>query len=227
MSGLPPTLRMRQSECAFVANYLRVLVEWDARAAVRIQQRGTVVGIWGAPPTQCLTFIAVPLSSAGEDPITDRTVSAGRLRDCLGDVSTTARGFGGRSINVPEAVVGSLELMRLPPREHWEPIKTGTAQDVVPGIDAAIGEFRQRVPQAPLDPTSGQRVADEIWSRPGWGTIPIRALHTAKSLGFLANSQAPVQAQTQTGWTRFITASGQVFSSAEVGTLSLRLTTLN
>lgn len=224
--NLPSVLRMRQAECAFVANYLRVLIEWDAKASVRMQQRGKVLGIWGAPPTECVTFIGVPLSSEGDDPIHDRTVSAGRLRDCLGDVATPSRGFGGRDVNVPEPVMGNANLSMLPPMSGWTDVSAGEASETQPVIDAAISEFRQRVPESNLDPKAGQRVADEIWARPGWGEVPVRALHTARSLGFLAKPQAPVRSQAQPGWTRFITASGQVFAPEEIGTLSLRLTTL-
>ena len=228
MADATSVLRMRQAEAAFFANYLRVLIEWDARASVRIQQRGAVIGVWGAPPTECVSFIALPLSSAGEplDAITDRTVSAGRMRDCLGDVTARPRGFAGRSINVPEPVSGPIELMRLPPKSDWEPGMTGTADHVSPIIDAAIAEFRARVPED-RNIERAQRVADEIWSRPGWSGVPIRALHTAKSLGFLAKPDAPVQALKHPGWSRFITPAGQVFSPEEIGTLSLRLPNLN
>ena len=58
-------LRMRHSEVVFLAAYLKQLVDWDARACVRIQQRGSAAGFFGAPPTGCISFIALPFVIGG------------------------------------------------------------------------------------------------------------------------------------------------------------------
>ena len=222
-------LRMRHAEVVFLAGYLKQLVEWDAKACVRIQQRGAVAGFFGAPPTGCISFIAVPLSSAGEevDWIHDRTVSAGRMRDVLGDVTVAPRGFAGRQLMVPEPVSGPLELLELPPMSGWELTAEAPAADALPGIAAAVADFKSRVdPSLGVDEAAAQRVADEIWSRKGWADVPMRILQTAKLLGFLSNEEAVIRAATLPRWDRLATGAGQVFSKHESANLSLSLTVL-
>ena len=222
-------LRMRHSEVVFLAAYLKQLVDWDARACVRIQQRGSAAGFFGAPPTGCISFIALPLSSAGEqqDQVHDRTVSAGRLRDILGDVTVAPRGFAGRELKMPDPASGPLELLELPPTSGWELTAEGSAADAVPSIDAAIAEFRRRVGAGPdVDEAAAQRVANEIWSQQGWGEVPIRVLQTAKLLGFLANEEALIQTAHLAGWNRLRTGAGQVFAKTEASNLTLSLTVL-
>jgi|GEM_PF-676617 len=210
--GSTAEVRMRQGEAAFLASYLHVLQEWDGRASVRMQQRDSIIGVYGSPPTECYSFVAIPLASAGDPDKSfgDRTVSVGRMRDCLGDVSTPARGVAGRPISIPEAITGAPSLAMLPPKSDWESVATSEVSQVAPIIESAIEEFKRRAPDN--DPEAAQRLADEIWDRPGWSGVPIRALHTARSLGFLAKPEAPVQAMTRPGWFRLVTPSGQIFA---------------
>ncbi|NQU36752.1 MAG: hypothetical protein HQ526_04040 [Actinobacteria bacterium] len=217
-------LHMRHAEVVFLASYLNSLTEWDARAAVRIVQRDRVVGFFGAPPTGCITFIAVPLSSAGEEQevVHSRTVSAGRMRDVLGDVSLPPRGFAGRRLRVPDPVTGPLELLTLPPLSGWERTESTTAEALGPLVEEALGEFRRRVPQdANIEAAAAQRVAEEIWSRPALGDVPVRAVHTAHRLGFLNKDTATVDAAQVPGWTRLATPSGQVFTALGTSNLTL------
>lgn len=222
-------LNMRHGEVVFLAAYLQQLVAWDARACVRIQQRGAVAGFFGAPPTGCISFIALPLSSEGdaEAQVEDRTVVAGRLRDILGDVTVSPRGFAGRQLKMPDPVAGPLELLDLPPTADWELTADGVAADLTPSLDAATAEFRKRVPVGQgIDEASAQRVANEIWSGQGWGGVPIRLLQTARLLGFLTNEEAAVQAAQIDGWDRLATGAGQVFSRTDSGNLTLELSAL-
>lgn len=215
---------MRHAEVVFLASYLNSLTEWDARASVRIVQKDRVVGFFGAPPTGCITFVAVPLSSAGEpeEVVHGRTVSAGRMRDVLGDVSLPPRGFAGRRLRVPDPVTGPLELLTLPPLSGWERTGSTTAAELSPLIDGALGEFRRRVPQdANVDAAAAQRVAEEIWSRPALDDVPMRAVHTAHRLGFLSKESATVDAAIAPGWTRLATPSGQVFTAEGTSNLTL------
>ena len=217
-------LHMRYAEVVFLASYLNHLTEWDARASVRITQRDRVVGFFGAPPTGCITFIAVPLSSAAEEEevVHGRTVSAGRMRDVLGDVSRPPRGFAGRRLRVPDPVTGPLELLSLPPLSGWQGTDSTTAGALSPLIDDAMIEFRRRVPpDAGVDAAAAQRVAEEIWSRPALSEVPIRAVHTARRLGFLAKDSASVDMAAAPGWTRLSTPSGQVFTSEGASYLTL------
>ncbi|MGV1036172.1 MAG: hypothetical protein ACOYD0_03970 [Candidatus Nanopelagicales bacterium] len=220
----PASLHLRYSEAVFLAGYLRVLVEWDGRACVRLLQRRNVVGVFGAPPTGCLAFIALPLVTGELDapvPVADRTISAGRLRDIIGDV--TVRVDQDRIVQIPEAVTGPSELALLPPSDGWQASGSSTTRTVVEVVDQAVAQFKSRVPNTDVNPEIAEREADRIWSRPGWEGVPVRALHTAKSLGFLNNLDGQVSAARLPGWSRFSTSAGQVFTPDEVGTLSLRL----
>jgi hypothetical protein len=220
---------MRHGEVVFLAAYLQKLVEWDARACVRMQQRGAFVGIFGAPPTGCVSFVALPLSSVEEasDGLRDRTVSAGRLRDIIGDVSRAPRGFAGREVRVPEPVTGPLELMNLPPSSGWKVTAEASASAALPGLEAAVADFSNRVGQPGSIPDSqAERIANEIWSRTGWGELPIRVLHTAARLGFLSNDEAVIRSASVDGWTRLATGPGQVFAHGSVDNLKLPLTVL-
>lgn len=222
-------IRMRHSEVVFLAAYLQKLAEWDARGCVRLQQRGSFVGVFGAPPTGCISFIALPLSSAGEasEQVQDRTVSAGRLRDIIGDVSRAPRGFAGREIRIPEPVTGPLELMDLPPSAGWQVTGEGVASDALVDVEAAVADFASRAGEPGSIPDDqAQRIANEIWSRTGWGGLSVRVLHTASRLGFLSNEEAAIKAATGDGWQRLATGAGQVFARDSVGNLSLPLTVL-
>ena len=215
---------MRYAEAAFLANYLQTLGEWDARASVRIQQRGAVIGVFGAPPTNCISFVALPLLAAPMDSdkaLVDHTVSAGRLRDIIGDVSIP--GIGERLVRLPDAVTGPAELSVLPPGDGWEALDQTRAGFLARIVEEATTDFKRRIPEGKANSDEAQRVAQEIWSRPGWSDVPIRALHTARRLGFLAKSDAPVQAAKLQGWARLATPAGQVFAQESVGNLSLRL----
>lgn len=219
-SRVAPTLRY--SEAVFLARYLRTLVEWDARACVRIMLRGNSLGVFGAPPTGCVTFVAVPVQSdsMSQRETVDRIVSAGRLRDVLGDLSSPV---DSRSLTIPDAVVGTGELALLPPFGGWELVARDSAQSAQHVVDEAIARFRDEVPDNGADRTQAQRFADQVWSNDAWHHIPVRALHTAYALGFLAKSDAVVNVARQPGWTRVSTAAGQVFVADGAANLSASL----
>lgn len=217
-------LTLAHSEAAFLAGYLRVLSDWDLRACVRLLSRGNNLGVFGAPPTGCLSFIALPLVTAPVVQL-DTTVIAGRFRDLLGDVSRPQ--VGPREVPVPEPVSMPFDLIALPPSTGWEAEQAAVVTDLMPTIDAALGEFQRRIPQdESVDSDQAQRVAQEIWSRPGLGKVPLRSLHTAKALGMLNNPEAGVQAATTSGWTRLATPAGQVFATDDSSNLGMRLSLL-
>jgi len=217
------TLTLAHSEAAFLAGYLRVLAEWDMRACVRLVSRGKTLGVFGAPPTGCMSFIAIPLVIAPEP--MDFAVIAGRFRDVLGDLSTPS--VGPREVPLPESVSTPMELITLPPGNGWSLDEAATVEELTPVVDAALAEFKRRIPlDESVNSDQAQRVAQEIWSRPGLGQVPLRSLHTARSLGMLNNPEATVQAATTTGWTRLATPSGQLFATDDSGNLGIRLALL-
>ena len=83
-------VRLRKDEALHLAAFLGRIVGWDERAAVRVQARGGVVGVFAPCPLDVLVFVALPLAAPVDDPI-DTTVSAGRLRDVIGDVARSRR----------------------------------------------------------------------------------------------------------------------------------------
>lgn len=227
-------LYLKHAEAVFLAGYLTKLVEWDAKACVRLRRKGRVVGVFGAPPTGCISFVAVPLQEqhafddSTPDPDLDRVVSAGRLRDVLGDVAHAPVGDSNRRMQIPEAVTGPVELAMLPPQQGWlveGEIEAGVLDG---GVQQALADYRSQIEPdsvAPDAAAKAQRVADEIWARPIVGKLPTRGAHTAKLLGFLANPDVNVTILNTKNWTRLNSPSGQVFCPEEYGSLALRLMT--
>lgn len=205
-------LALAHAEVTYLAGYLGRLRSWDEWAAVRLQVRGEVVGVYSALPMGALALVALPL--AGRPPESgpgglDVTVLAGRLRDILGDVSATASGAGGvREVLVPDPVEPTGMLGRLPPRTGWQAGDSGLAGDLAPLVAAAVDRYRAQVPAGSL---MAELEAAQAWDGPGWGQVPLGALHAASLLGFLANPQAPVRSATTPGWRRLVTPGGQVF----------------
>ena len=70
---------------------------------VRVQVRGAVLGVYAPSPLDVLAFVALPLVAAADESI-DRTVSAGRLRDILGDVSRLGPST---QLILPDEITGS------------------------------------------------------------------------------------------------------------------------
>ena len=69
-------------EALVLAGHLDRLLRWDPAAAVRVQLRGRALGIYAAPPTGCLVFLALLLADDVDHEV-DRTVPASALRAAL------------------------------------------------------------------------------------------------------------------------------------------------
>ena len=118
-------------ELTYLAAYLGRLRNWDERSAVRMQVRGGVVGLYGSLPMEALALVVVPLaqSAAGTDlDGFDRTVSAGRLRDVIGNPGDDATAV--RELRIPDEIAGPASLADLPPRSGWYPGESALARDV-------------------------------------------------------------------------------------------------
>ena len=201
MTGLP----LARDESAYLAGFLARVMSWDQRAAVRVQARRSVVGVYAPSPLDVLGFIALPLAGELAEPV-DTTVSAGRLRDIVGDV---ARLPAVGEVTLPDPVTGAPSLAVLPPAGAWMPGERGTAGDVAGLVDSAVASFRAAVP--PTGSINADLVAESTWDAPGWGGLPMRALHAARLLGFLAHPGARIETATISGWKRLVTPAGQVF----------------
>ena len=196
----PAVLRLPEHEGRLLGAHLDRLVGWDPRALVRIVARARALGVYAAPPMEVVSFVALPLL----DPVNDEIDITARAVDVRSGIAETGAGV---DLALPEPVVGDSSLAILPPMEGWQLPIAGVSGDIVPVVDEAVGEFRKRS-ASEADP---QRLAQEIWDRPGFGGLPVRALHAARRLGFLSDDASRVSASTCTGWKRLTTVRGQVF----------------
>ena len=211
------SIRLGRDESLHLAAFLGRIVGWDERAAVRVQARGGVVGVYAPCPLDVLVLVALPLVAPVDQPI-DTTVSAGRLRDVIGDVT---RLTPESDLTLPDPVTGSASLAVLPPAAPWSPGERGMAGDVTPKIDAAVAAFRASVPST--GSFHAELVAEATWDAPGWGGLPMRALHAARLLGFLTHPGARIETATISGWKRLVTPAGQVFVRSVAGPARLSL----
>jgi len=200
-------LDLPEHEGRLLAAHLDRLAAWDPAGHVRVVARGGAVGVYAAPPMRVISFVALPLRVPAVD---DIDVSAR-----IADVRTGLRSESGvTDLLLPEPAVGSPGLAMLPPSEGWQLPIHGVSGDVVPGVDAAVAEFRRRASSV-VDP---QVLAEQIWERPSFGGLPLRVLHAARRLGFLTDDASRVTACTMTGWKRLTTVRGQVFVRTQAPT---------
>lgn len=200
-------LALPEHEGRLLAAHLDRLAAWDPAGHVRVVARGGAVGVYAAPPMRVISFVALPLRVPAVD---DIDVSA-----CIADVRTGLRTESGvTDLRLPGPAVGSPGLAILPPSEGWQLPIHGVSGDVVPGVDAAVAEFRRRASSV-VDP---QVLAEQIWERPSFGGLPLRVLHAARRLGFLTDDASRVTACTMTGWKRLTTVRGQVFVRTQTPT---------
>jgi len=204
------TVRLAKDEVLHLAGFLGRILGWDERSAVRIVQRGRVVGFYSALPMDVLAFIALPGEVADPNGVAiedlDVTVSAGRLRDIIGD---TSKLDAVTDVRLPDPVAGSPALAVLPPAGPWSSGEKGMAGDLAPVVDAAVAEFRAQVPKS--GSLNSTLLAEATWDAPGYGALPMRALHAARLLGFLSHPGARIETGNISGWKRLVTPSGQIF----------------
>jgi hypothetical protein len=213
MADLPAPLRLRYEEAAFLAGVLSRIDRWEPGAAVRVQRRGSSLGVYAAPPLGCLALVVLPAAEpAGDERAVDEVVSAGRLRDIIGDVSSRRGPDDVREVRLPDAVGPVAGLAVLPPRDGWLPGDHGVAGDVLPRVERAVADFRAQSAASPAqDPATLAAIAEQVWARPGWAGLPLQALHAAVLLGLLPHAGMRVAAATTPGWKRLTTPVGQVF----------------
>ena len=201
MSEGSVTIEMAAHEGRLLSAHLGRLCGWDPHVLVRAQGRGKAIGVYAAPPMDVLSFVALPILGPDHTPEFDTTVAASTLRQAMQDHDEHVE------IRLPEPLVGGEVLAVLPPSEGWQLPIPGVSGDLVPVVDEAIAEFRSRAASVP----DSDRLAREIWDRPGFGGLPLRVLHAARRLGFLTDDASRVSAATCTGWKRLTTVRGQVF----------------
>lgn len=201
------TLALPEHEGRLLAAHLDRLSSWDPAGHVRVVARGSAVGVYAAPPMRVISFVALPLR---ETLLAEIDVSA-RIAEVRSGVQ---RGAGVTQLHLPDPAVGSPGLAILPPAEGWQLPIHGVCGDIVPGVDAAIAEYRRRAASV-VDP---QALAEQIWERPSFGGLPLRVLHAARRLGFVTDDGSRMTACTMTGWKRLTTVRGQIFVRTQTPT---------
>lgn len=217
------SLVLKYQEAVHVAAFLRRLASWDSAAVVRIQTRGAVAGLWSVSPMGCLVFVAVPLGQEPEWPV-DSVVFAARFRDIIGDVSRPNDANHIATYRLPDDLPMTSTLAELPPQGAWVPAERIAASAVADVVDAAISDYHKQVELYPnADRKFLDHIAEGVWARPGIAAFPLKALHAARSLGFLTHANARVEFATLNGWKRLVTPAGQVFVNTNAARPKLRV----
>jgi hypothetical protein len=202
------TFRLAEPEARVLEAFCRRQLAWDSRTAARVLLTPTALGLFTVPPLGVFAFMAVPV--AGSATPADITVPLAALADVLGSEPD-----GEAIMGLPRAIVPPApapNLHQLPPSDGWQLPIPAISGDLVPVVTAATGEFAAR--SAGLPPRAQQEIAEEIWQRPGFGGLPLRALHAARQLGMLPDDMSKVTAATNGAWRRLSTNRGQVFTYA-------------
>lgn len=203
------TIRLGDPEARVLEAFCRRQLRWDAALPARVVTAEKAVGVFTVPPMGVLVFFAVPtVDTVGDDDAIDVIVPLAALADRIPAAPTTGLDLG----DLPRPLVspGSAPTINhLPPTDGWQLPIFGVSGDLVPMVDEATAEFETRT--AGLSARGQETIAEEIWDRPAFGGLPMRALHAARQLGMMANDRAKVSAATAGPWKRLSTPRGQVF----------------
>ncbi|KNB49481.1 hypothetical protein [Streptomyces caatingaensis] len=197
-------------EAADLAAFLARLIHYDRAAVVRLQAGGGVLAVFGRPPS--FEVLAIRTARLLDEGVVDVTVSAGQLADA---VDAGAAVDGGLVVEPPAGVTGPPWTGVLPPRGGWRRVAGMPDVASVRGaVGAAVAEFRSRdeaLPEQRRTRAERDRIGREIWSRTlGETGLPLRAVHAAQSLGFLASAAEPPVLFAAAGWLRLRTPYGSV-----------------
>ncbi|MCQ0022763.1 hypothetical protein M4914_07225 [Streptomyces somaliensis DSM 40738] len=212
---------------AGVAAFLGRLLHYDRAAAVRLRAGGGVLAVFGSPPS--FDVLAVRTAALADDTALDTTVSAGELLDGIEEAA-------GKAV-LPAPVTGPPWSGVLPPRGGWREVPgLPDAAGLHAVVAAGVAEFRVRdgeLPPRQRTRAERDRIGREIWSRPVAGTgLPLRAVHAARSLGFLPPPGAvpqgvPLVLLAAGPWLRLRTPYGSVAVRTATGLGGLGVTPLH
>lgn len=208
-------IRLASSDARAVEAFCRRQLRWDAALPARIVTTPKALGLFTAPPLGVLAFVAVPLvdSHGGQDV----TIRLADLADALLDEVVDLGSF--ITPTLPPGPAPSLS--HLPPSDGWQLPIHAVSGDLLPPVAAASQEFAVRA--SGKTAAEQEEIAEEIWQRPAFAGLPLRALHAARQLGMLTDDMSRVSAATCGQWRRLSTPRGQVFSYATGPTARLAL----
>jgi hypothetical protein len=199
------SLHLEALEREGLRSYLERVLELDDRAAVRVQAKAAVAGVWSGPPFGVLALRPVGLLQPAD---VDTTVSARRLLEALGQPRPFAI-----EARLPPPVVGPAWAAQLPPRGGWEPRAVVPVRTVLDQVSVGVEAFRRRVEVLDEKPPELlERLADEIWGRASVADLPLRVSHAAERLGFLGH-EGDVRASASGVWRRLGCPGGSVLWS--------------
>jgi hypothetical protein len=202
-------------ERAGLRAYLDRLLRLDDRAAVRLQTRGAVLGVWGGPPLDVVSLRPVGLAEPPQ-PAVDVTVSARRLLESVDRVGP----LDGGAVEVPAAVPGPSWAGLLPPRAGWSTLAVVPTAAVYDAVRVGIDGFRRRVDALPPDDRTTEAmtaVAQQLWDGPVAGGVPLRAAHAAELVGLLGR-EGEVTGYEAGPWVRLQCGGGSVALRRDGGT---------
>lgn len=204
------TIRLAAPEATVLEAFCRRQLAWVSGQPARVVTTPRALGVFTAPPLDVLVFFAVPVAETlGSEERLDVTVPLATLADLV-----HAQGAAGFDLeDLPRALVApgpAPHLSHLPPHEGWQMPIQGLSGDLLPSIEDAATELTSR--SQGLPPRAQEAVANEIWDRPGFAGLPMRALQAAHRLGMISNDRSRIAAATCGPWKRLSTARGQVFT---------------
>jgi hypothetical protein len=205
------TIRLAEPEARVLEAFCRRQLAWDADLPARVVSAAHALGVFTVPPLGVLVFAAVPTKVAVDEPV-DEIVPLSALAD---ELRAAARGLELANLPGRAAAAGisaGPSLHHLPPGGGWQLPMFAVSGDLVPAVDAAKAEFERR--SAGLSGRAQEEVAQDIWQRPAFAGLPMRALHAARQLGMLGTDMSRVSAASCGPWKRLSTCRGQVFVHA-------------
>ncbi|MFZ0325006.1 MAG: hypothetical protein WAN48_12870 [Actinomycetes bacterium] len=200
------SLTLAVGESDALVDYLDRLTRLDARAAVRLQAAGAVLGVWSGPPFDVVALRPIGLEEPQD---LDLTVSAQRLHDRVVDAQEGLANLAASEVELPATVPGPSWVGLLPPRAGWEERARGDVGYVRAAVDQAKLFFGQRT-EGVTDRVTLDSVAQDVWERACLGEVPVRAAHAAEILGLLGPADGPAVAYASGSWLRLAAPGGSV-----------------
>jgi hypothetical protein len=204
-------IELKYEEAVHLAGLLKNLARWDTSSVIRIQTRGKVAGIWAKTPMECLVFIAIPLADEPAIAI-DCVVFASRMRDILGDLSSFNESNRVKTYALPDDLGRLVEFIDMPPESKWVQGEKVTCGNLRDEVEKVIAEYHEQISMFPTaDDKMRDYVANQVWQGKAISGFPLRSIHVARQLGFLADINALANFQNVDGWKRLSTPGGQIY----------------
>jgi hypothetical protein len=212
-ANAPRLVTLAERDARVLALVGRRQIEWDALAAVRIKVGASAIACHVVLPMEVMCVLAVPAEVSPAAVDSDVTVSLSSFVTGLEEALAVGEQIRFDVDGLPRvsAPIGhGLTLAQLPPRDGWQMPIHGVSGDILPVVEEAVTEFRQR--SAGMSERQAEPIAEEIWSRTAWAGLPMRTLHAGRRLRLLTDEPLRITASTCGPWKRLATPRGQLFT---------------